>query len=1313
MSTLIASQAQPPLLPEITQTIQLTNGQRSLWFMHQTMRFSPAYNIGFAVRIQPPLDQHALRTALRTLLNRHASLRSVFRVQENGELCQQVLANQPLAYEQTDCSEWAEDELRRQLTQAYRQPFNLETGPVFRSQLFTDGSQRHALLLSFHHIVFDGPSMFMLLTELQEIYAALQSGAEPALRPLKNHYHDFVEWQTEYLRGPAGESDLAWWHEQLQGAPHVLDLPADHSRPSHFTGRGGSIVLQVDPELVNKLRQLAKDRKAHLYDVFLAAYQILLYRYSNQNDLLIGFLTSGRTQLRFAKVCGLFINPVVTRAVFSSGLDFLDFLDRQHRALAESLEHQNYPFLALVEKSNVTRLPGCMPLVQVLFNFFKAPRGAALEELFITGHQGRPVSSPGLTLESFGLVQDDTEFDLTLEVADGQRCWLRFRYSAELFAPESIARMSGHYLNLLQAIAENPARSVLALPLMDNDERARMLLTADYQERAYALDTPVHHMFEEQAARTPDSIALSCGTERLTYAELNREANALAHFLRQQGVGPETLVGVCLDRSNQMVVALLAILKSGGAYVPLDPSFPRARLELILEDAQPPLVLTESRLAHVVPATGSRLFQLDTEREAYSTASTDNLERQLDRSSLAYVLYTSGSTGKPKGVQIPHGAFTNFQLSMRERPGLVAGDTLLAVTTISFDIAGLELYLPLITGARIVIASKDAVLDGRMLTELIREHGVTLMQATPATWRLLIDSGWTGAPRLKALCGGEALSRELADELLARVDSLWNVYGPTETTVWSTVHQVQPGHDAIPLGTPVANTTLYILDADLQPVPVGVPGELFIGGAGCARGYMNRPDLTGARFLDDPFRPGERIYRTGDLCKYLAGGGIAFLGRMDDQVKIRGHRIELGDIESALRHAPKVREAVVVVSQDSIAGKRLVAYLLGHAGEGHASTAELREALAVELPDYMIPSAFVYLEAFPLTPNNKVDRKSMQALPPPKLETDHTFVPPATPTEAAVAELWQKVLNVSRVGSTGKFDELGGDSLSFALMIVRLSKQFRIELPVSMDDEMLTVQGLARAVDRTRQMGQAISVPSPVNGNGAARPEAPRESWSGAMLMRITGRLVRLVAKVECDGFEHIPPSGPLLLVGNHISLFDFLILGSVLGGRAGGLGVRPSFIIADKWRNCVHAYAAQIGNPIYIRRGKGDLESLAEAVEVLEARGVVAIMPEGRPSRKGLLKAKTGAAYLAGQTAADVLPLAIFGHERAFRFWPRLRRVPVKVRLGQPFNIAKAPANADLQGKADFIMQGIARMMPPSYHGVYGTEDRPNGSSR
>ena len=915
--------------------------------------------------------------------------------------------------------------------------------------------------------------MFTILTELQQLY-----GGSAKLRPLKHSYREFVEWQSELLAGGDGKSDLAYWRKQIENAPHVLDFPTDHPRPAHFSGRGGSVVFELKDELAGRLRQLAQDKGVHLFDVFVAAYHVLLHRYSGQNDILLGFVTAGRPELRFARLTGLFSNPVVLRAVFSGDPTFAEFLKRQHETLAESLAHQNLPFLTLVENSPGTRLPGYMPLIQVLFNYFKIPRTMPFAELFVTGHDVEPVESTGLTMESFGLEQDEGEFDLVLEVAEGRRCWARFKYGADLFDRSTIVRLTEHYQNLLESIVEDPERAVSRLRLLGETERRRMVEGWNETHSPFPEDACVHEFFESQAMQGPDRTAVICDGVRLTYAELNRSANSLAHYLKAQGVGPEVLVGVCIERSVDMLIALLAILKAGGAYVPLDPHFPKARLDLILEDARPLLVLTESRLAHLVSTPDTRLLALDTERATYASCDGNNPARSASGSNLAYVLFTSGSTGRPKGVQIPHSAFVNFLLSMRKRPGLTERDVLLAVTTISFDIAGLELMLPLIAGAQVVIATREMAIDGRRLAAAIEEFGVSVMQATPATWRLLLDSGWTGSKRLKALCGGEALSRELANELLARAGSLWNMYGPTETTVWSTVHKVEPGHDPIPLGSAIDNTPLYILDGALEPVPIGVSGELHIGGAGVARGYLDRPELTQAKFIPDPFgTAGGRLYKTGDVCRYHADGSIAFLGRLDDQVKIRGHRIELGDIESVLLRHPDVNEAVVIVNESPSAGKRLVAYLTGHAGGRQASGGELRERLAQDLPEYMIPAAFVYLDALPLTPNCKVDRKSLRALPVTAMASGHEHTDPRTGTEVAIAKLWSEMLGVARVGTHDRFDELGGDSLSFALMIVRLGKSLQLDLPVRMDDEMLSIAGLAKVVDEIAATQAAAAAP--------------------------------------------------------------------------------------------------------------------------------------------------------------------------------------------------------------------------------------------
>lgn len=1284
----------------------LTYGQKSMWLMHEALPDSPAYNVAICVRLGGRLHVPDLRRALEILVERHDALRAVCFAAPDGELLQAVSPGRALSFEQIDISGWTESLLAERVTAAYRRPFDLASGPLLRCSLFLDGDGRNVLLANFHHIVVDGPSVFTLLTELQQTYDALAAGEQPALRPLRSSYRDFVEWQSGFMGGAEGQQQLQYWLEALKGAPQILDLPTDHTRAPQLSARGGSLVFALESPLVENLKRVARDHGAHLYDVLLAAYQTLLYRYSGQRDFLIGFLTSGRTQLRFAKVCGLFINPVVLRAQPSPETSFADFLRRQREGLAEALARQDYPFAAIAEHLRIARTPGYMPLVQVLFNFFKVPRTAGFDELFVTGHPTEPVSSAGgLEMQSFGLHQDDGEFDLSLEVAEGRRLWCRFKYRADLFAEGSIERLARHYRNLLEAVAQDPQRGLAELPLLDESERQQILVDWNQTDAEYPRDTCVHSLFEEQAARTPEAVALVFEGRRVTYDELNRLSNSLARELTDRGARPGVLVGICLERSIEMVVGLLGILKAGAAYVPLDPHFPKPRLDMIVEDAAPAILLTQQSLLSLA-ADPSSAFLIDAQSDLRAAGRSENPPSRAGGDDLAYVLYTSGSTGRPKGVQIPHSAFTNFLLSMRERPGLTAADTLLAVTTISFDIAGLELFLPLICGATVVIAGRDRA-DGERLAEALSSHGATVMQATPATWRLLIDSGWKGTPGLKALCGGEMLPRDLAGDLLSRVRELWNMYGPTETTVWSSACRVEPGEEPIPIGAPIANTTLYVLDDRLQPVPPGVTGELFIGGSGVARGYLNRSELTNARFLSDPFRPGERIYKTGDAARYRGNGEIVLLGRLDDQVKLRGHRIELADIESTLLRHPAVREAAVILVDDPPGNKRLVAYLSAREGAAPPDPRVLRDHVSSQLPDYMVPAAFVLLDALPLTPNNKLDRNALKSVAIPAHERTASAMP-QSPAEIAVAKVWSDVLGIEGIGREDRFDELGGDSLSFARMMMRVRAVCGSELPVTMESGLTTVAAIAAAVGRQQPKAAApapeVAPPSP----GRAVTLVPQSARQRKLLVGAGRLLLGLVARVEYNGLENVPGSGPFIIAGNHISFFDSFIYGSSFGGHPQTSSFTPAFIIADKWRRWVHWYAKRFGHPIYIRRGHGDLDSLDEAAAVLRANGVVAIMPEGRPTRRGgLIPSKPGIAYLAAQAGAPVLPIALHGHELAFESWRRFRRVRVRIAVGPVVRLGEtAVTHADHRRETDRVMRAIARMLPPELRGHYADCD-------
>ncbi len=692
------------------------------------------------------------------------------------------------------------------------------------------------------------------------------------------------------------------------------------------------------------------------------------------------------------------------------------------------------------------------PLFQVMFVFQNAPM--PILEL------------PGLTLSSLEIDRGTSQFDLKLSMTDqgsGLTGWLE--YNTDLFGAATISRMSGHFQTLLEGIVANPEQKISALPLLTTAERQQLLVGWN-EPHSYFEDICIHQLFEAQVKQTPEAVAVAFENQQLTYQELNHRANQLAHYLQAIGVKPETLVGICLERSVELVVGVLGILKAGGAYVPLDEAYPQERLEFMLEDAQVPVLLTQQQLLEKLPRQTGHVICLDLDLEEISWESEENPASRSTAENLAYVIYTSGSTGRPKGVQISHRAMLNFLTAMGQQLDITERDVLLAITTLSFDIAGLELFLPLSVGARTVLVSREASSDGSQLLEQLSGANPTLMQATPATWQLLLEAGWQGSNHLKILCGGEALPSQLAKQLQERGAALWNLYGPTEATIWSAIYKVDSNDESPAIGRPIANTEIYILDRHLQPVPVGVPGELHIGGAGLARGYLNRLELTAEKFIPHPFSddPCARLYKTGDLARYRPDGNIEFLGRLDYQVKIRGFRIELGEIETVLGQHPAVCQALVVAREDQPGDKRLVAYLVPNQ-PSPPSVRELRDFLQEKLPTYMVPAAFVILDALPLTPNGKVDRRT---LPPPdtaRPELGEAWVPPRTPTEESLVAIWAEVLGLEQVSIHDNFFELGGHSLLATQVISRVRDVLQLDLPVRTLFEMPTIAGLAERIE--------------------------------------------------------------------------------------------------------------------------------------------------------------------------------------------------------------------------------------------------------
>lgn len=1053
----------------------LTHNQQAMWLLDQLMPEGISFNVSGAVRLLGALDRDAMRRGLASLMERHSVLRTTFKVVD-GEPVQQVHEQLPVPYWEKDSSGWPDHELQDCLEDYAFRSFDLEKEPAFRVVLFKRSARETVLLLAVHHIITDFWSMTLFASELMTLYTSEVNGSSPALPELSHSYTDFTYWRNDVLNSAEGERHWEYWRKQLSGELPILDLPADRPRKPIQIYRGDTQHLCITPALTQKIKDLAAANNATLYMTLLAAFQTLLHRYSGQSDILVGSAMAGRTHPDLAGLMGYFVNPVGMRADFSDRPSFIALLEQVRKTVFDALDHQDFPPALLAERLHILHRDASRPpLFETTFIFEKAhvEQVRGLNSMAL-GIPGRRIEMESLTVESMSLLRQPSQFDLTLMMAETDDCLsAAFIYNPDLFDPSTITRFADHFQNLLDGITSGPDHPLSTIPLLTDPER--ILLESINATQAEYPDLCLHQLIEAQAARTPDNIAVSFHEEQWTYRQLDERANVIAASLQKLGVQSESLVGLCVERSPEMLAALLGIHKAGGAYVPLDPTFPLERLAFMLADSAAPLLITQAALSSLFPEYAGKILLLDELAESASDSkkSAARKTNQDTTEGLAYVLYTSGSTGKPKGVTIPHRALVNFLTSMRKQPGLTADDTLLAVTTLSFDIAGLELYLPLITGANVVIADRETAADPYLLIKELDRCGATAMQATPATWRMLIDAGWMGKPDLKILCGGEALPGDLGAELLHRGRELWNLYGPTETTIWSTLHRVDRASSesaTISIGKPIANTQIHILDANLQPVPIGVIGDLYVGGDGLARGYLNRPELTAEKFIPNPFALSTLIYKTGDLARYRADGNIDFLGRSDHQVKVRGYRIEMGEIELALAAHRLVGQAVVVARRDPSSEATLAAYVVPAEAGMDPDPNELRAFLRQSLPEYMIPSAFVTLEAFPLTPNGKVDRRALPEVSNKDLVVATEYVAPRTADEQVIAEICAEVLHLDRVGIHDNFFDIGGNSLIATRLVFQLQEHFQVRLPLVRLFEMPTVAGLARAVETARTL---------------------------------------------------------------------------------------------------------------------------------------------------------------------------------------------------------------------------------------------------
>ncbi|MGC2332311.1 MAG: amino acid adenylation domain-containing protein [Candidatus Acidiferrales bacterium] len=1019
--------------------IPLSFSQMRLWLLDRLEPGSPAYNIQTQFSLTGDLNLEALERALSEIVRRHEVLRTYFAT-VNGQRVQKIAPPEPFRISVIELNGSTAEECYNEASPLAlmdaKTPFDLERAPLIRATLFRGSSRNHLILFNVHHIVFDEWSQGVFQQEFSQLYKASVQGQASPLPDLPVQYADFALWQRNWLQGEVLERQLHYWKETLKGPLPILDLPTDRPRPSLQTHNGANAVLATSSGLRDRLNQLSRREGVTLFITLMAAFEVLLMRYTGQEDVLVGTPFANRSRAELEGLIGFFANTLVMRTDLSGDPTFRELLKRVQDTALGANAHEDLPFERLVQELNPERDLSRSPIFQAMFSFLNTPT--------------TPVELPGLEVKRVGAEVGASKVDLGLYAMESPAgIYCAFEYNTDLFNSDRIERFARHFEALLEDVTQNPDRRLSELSILTAAERRQVLVDWNQTRVEFPKDQTLHRLFELQAQQTPESVALEFKGRPLRYRELNERANHLAWHLKALGVGPDSLVGLLHERSENMMVALLGILKAGGAYVPLDPYFPKDRLNYMIEDSGMRVLITQSTLDGMLSKRPESVVRLDTDWTEIARHPNDSgPDVGVSAQNLAYVLYTSGSTGRPKGVEIEHAAVVNLLRSVQQEPGFTAADTMVAVTTLSFDIAGLELYLPLICGGRLVIASREDSLDPARLMKLIGESRCTVMQATPATWRAMIHARWKGSPKLKALCGGEGFSPEFAEKLRSRCGELWNMYGPTETTIWSTVGRITEEKAAISIGRPIANTQVYVLDRNRNPVPVGVNGELYIGGTGLARGYLNRPELTDEKFLPSPFDAAKRVYRTGDLARWWPDGQLECLGRIDNQVKIRGFRIELEEIEGILSRHPAIQQCAVVAANDSTGDRKLVAYYEVH-GDAPPAVNELREHLKHTLPDYMIPTGWVAVPTLPLTPNNKVDRKALPLLG--QLETSQmgsSHAPRRTETERRLAKIWEEVLEVQQIGVHDNFFDLGGHSLSALNLIDEVEREFGIQFPL-------------------------------------------------------------------------------------------------------------------------------------------------------------------------------------------------------------------------------------------------------------------------
>lgn len=1032
----------------------LSCAQQRLWFLSQLHPHNCAYNVPFGLCIKGSLDIAALHRSLAYLVHRHEALRTIFR--EIDTVPHQIVspgAAVSMDLEELGAGPQSLEEVRLREAET---PFDLEKGPLIRFRLLRIAVQEHVLLITLHHIVSDGWSAGVLVRELLTSYEHFVGEGVPHLPELPIQYADFATWQHEHFTGDVLCQELEHWKKVLNGAPPVLELPTEFPRPKERSFAGATEEITLDPILASELHDFCRGERITPFMFYTAAFNALLARYSGQTDIVLGTPIANRDRLELENLVGFVANTVLLRNRFNLQQRFSELLQTVRASTLDALTHQQLPFDKLVEDLHPERNSSYNPLFQVLIGVYDNPSGVQ--------------QVAGLDIEVLRPILKSSKFDLSLYIVEaGDSTRLLLEYSTDLFSKQFAERLLGHLIEICRAGIRVPETEIRKLPMLGNDE-SNQILDQWNSTQAEIPETTVHALFEEQAARSPDATALIYSGRSVSYDELNRRANKVAHLLRARGISRDTLVGVCMERSFEMVIALLAVLKSGGAYVPIDPTYPSERLQFMIADANVPVVLTQTHLRAKLVGFNGVVLSLDACEEV-AAHPAENPPAINSPDDLIYCIYTSGSTGKPKGALNTHRGVANRLLWGQRTYPIGADDKVLQKTPFSFDVSAWEFFWPLISGATLVIARPEGHKDPSYLAQLIRDEQITTVHFVPSMLQAFLNEpAAAGCQSIRrVICSGEALSTEAQEHFFKTFKcQLLNFYGPTEASIevtfWECDRDSKLGF--VPIGKPIANTQMYILSDALQPVPALIPGELCIGGIGVARGYHNRPELTAEKFLPDPFRPGNRIYRTGDLARFLPDGTIQYLGRIDHQVKIRGFRIELEEIESVLRQHPLVRDAVVI-ARELKGQQQIIAYYVPYPSITVESES-LRAQLRAHLPEYMVPSFFVALKEIPLNPNGKVDRR---ALPDPETvssRSESDYIPPRNDTEQKLAQIWCEVLRLEKAGIHDNFFDLGGHSLLATQLVSRIKMNFDAQIPLSRFFELPTIAQLGTEIQRSR-----------------------------------------------------------------------------------------------------------------------------------------------------------------------------------------------------------------------------------------------------